>query len=101
MRTETLGSRWNNMELGGLDRYQASRFGTLCIHNRVRMSHPMGWLALSSTRPNENAPYKAEHYLFLGGPGRNRPVPRMAYSNQAQMTNLDITNKDRPYNFLY
>jgi len=27
--------------------------------------------------PKENAPHEAGHYLNLGGPGRNRPGPRM------------------------
>ena len=25
----------------------------------------------------ENAPHKAGHYLYFGGPGRNRPGPRI------------------------
>jgi len=29
----------------------------------------------------ENAPHEAGHYLNLGGPGRNRPGPRMPDSN--------------------
>jgi len=29
MRTETLGSRWNSLEQDGLDRIQASKYGTL------------------------------------------------------------------------
>jgi hypothetical protein len=27
------------------------------------------------TPDQKNAPHKARHYLFLGGPGRNRPGP--------------------------